>query len=82
MAKCRSCKKEIDWVEMESGKKMPVDAMPRPYWCPLPGETLVVKVVGKPAFVVTSPTDRPLVTVGVSHFATCPDADQHRKGGG
>ena len=79
MAKCRSCEALIDWVEMESGRKMPVDRMPRPYWAPLPGQTLVVKVVGKPAFVVVAPTDQPLIKVGVSHFATCPDSKTWRK---
>lgn len=84
MPKCRSCGAVIDWVELESGKKMPVDAQPRPTWCPLPGELVIVKVYGKPAFVVTVPTDEPLVKVGVSHYATCPDADEWRKkkGGG
>ena len=78
MPKCRSCGATIDWVEMNTGAKMPVDAQPRPTWCPLPGQTVIVKVYGKPAFVTKVPEDEPLVKVGVSHFATCPNADEHR----
>ena len=79
MAKCKGCGALIDWVEMDSGTPMPIDREPRPAWHPLPGEMVVVKVVGKPAFAIKVPTDVPLVRVGVSHFATCPKADTFRR---
>lgn len=79
MATCRSCGALIDWVEMESGNKMPVDREPRPSWCPLPGQTVVLKVHGRHSIVVRVPENAPLVRVGISHFATCPNADEHRK---
>jgi hypothetical protein len=28
MTQCKSCKEEIVWVDMPSGKKMPLDAQP------------------------------------------------------
>lgn len=63
-AKCSSCQADIIWIVTEMGKKMPVDA----------------KIVL--GFILV---DEPGVTRGltekvhVSHFATCPNADQHRK---
>ncbi len=80
MAKCSGCGALIDWVEMDSGKSMPVDREPRLTWSPMPpGETVVLKVYGKTAIVVKVLADIPLVRVGVSHFATCPKADEHRR---
>jgi hypothetical protein len=79
MATCKSCGALIDWVEMDTGSSMPIDREPRPTWCPLPGQLVVLKVYGKPAIVVQVPTDEPLAKVGVSHFATCPHADRHRR---
>ena len=83
MAKCRSCGALIDWVEMEGGKKMPVDREPREMWNPMPGAMMIVKIHGKYSFVMKCPDDPlvPLIRVGISHFATCPNADEHRKGG-
>jgi len=79
MAKCKSCDAEIAFVTMESGKKNPVD-LPNPAWWPMPGENVVVKLFDRPGLVVKVPTDRPLIEVFRTHFATCPDAALHRKG--
>lgn len=81
MSKCRSCEALIDWVDLEGGSKMPVNRERREAWNPYPGETLIVKVCGKNAVVIKAPDDPrvPLVRVGVSHFATCPNADEHRR---
>jgi len=69
---------------MESGKLNPVD-VPGAYWTPMPGENVVVKIHGRPGFVMKSPPPNeqgavPLIEVFRSHFATCPNAAAHRKG--
>lgn len=62
--RCRSCGAEIHWVRMMSGKKMPVDVR---------HQTVVVEHPTEPGLYITK--------VGyTSHFATCPNTDQHRKG--
>jgi hypothetical protein len=77
---CRSCGAEIWWAETVMGRRMPVDADPVP-----DGNVVVVREgvgqappvveVGHPATLM--PADRPRYQ---SHFATCPQASQHRKG--
>ena len=63
--KCRSCNAEIIWVTMESGKKVPVD-----------------KDSIKKRLVISDNEKLGAVRkVGVAHFETCPNADQHRKRG-
>jgi hypothetical protein len=80
MAKCKSCGAAIEFVKMSGSlKSMPVDRLPRPYWCPMPGDTVILKVVGKEAITVKVPTDRPLVEVMVPHWATCTNPSAHRK---
>lgn len=64
---CSSCSAPIKWVRTERGKHMPVDAKPT---------TLLVATGGH------GPQGTPNVTSRrgwVSHFATCPNADQHRR---
>ena len=85
MPKCKSCGAEIQFITMESGKKNPVN-IPGAYWGPMPGENVVVKIHGRPGFVMKSPgpTEKgaiPLIEVFTSHFATCPFAGQYRKKG-
>jgi len=82
MSKCRSCGAEIRWIELESGRKIPCNASPEPYWSPSPGETRVVvfaSTLKRPAFVVQIPDDRALVSILTPHWATCPQADEWRK---
>lgn len=81
MTRCRSCGKEIVWVITFSGKRMPVDA----------GAVSFIADSGKEIFVTSNGavvhgtrieggSGRPDVRTGyISHFATCPNADQHRK---
>lgn len=56
--RCSACHAEVYWVEMPSGRKMPVDCAgdveARPPTAEEPGQ-------------------------GISHFATCPFADQFRR---
>lgn len=74
MSRCRSCNAEIIWAITENGKKIPLDAEP------------VARPIG--LFAIDTSTDPPLAVSTASerrepeyrsHFATCPNADQHRR---
>jgi hypothetical protein len=74
---CRTCSMAIRWVKLPSGKLMPVDAEPDPRG------TVAIHSDGVRAAVLTKeeredlPPDTPLY---LSHFVTCPQAEQHRRG--
>lgn len=65
ISSCRSCGAPIVFAKTAAGRLMPIDAL---------------EVSG---FAVDVTTDPPTlieqVKVHQSHFATCPNADQHRK---
>lgn len=78
---CRSCGAKILWIRMVSGKWHPVNADPE-YALELPG-------IGRRFFVTedgkiirgeccTEHADG-AVRAYTSHFATCPNADKHRR---
>lgn len=85
-AHCSSCSAAIEWAVTEKGKRMPVDAEP------VEGGTILLQHfhVGEPPVAhVTTADERDELAVQarnrgdtlrlfVSHFATCPNADQHR----
>lgn len=79
MSACRSCGAAVTWCVTEAGKSMPVDA------APTPGGNLVIRRSG-PALVavVVSPllesNEERAEPHYTSHFATCPNADAHRRG--
>jgi hypothetical protein len=60
--RCRKCGAPIYWATTTTGKSTPLDARPVLGFRPVEGRPGVVE----PAKVLQS------------HFATCPDADQHR----
>jgi len=63
--KCRSCGKDIVWMKTTRGKNMPVD------------------MSEKVRLFLDFTKPRPLIfnsKTMISHFATCPDAEEHRKG--
>jgi len=64
MSSCKSCGARIIWAITRSGKRMPLDEMCTRVWI----------VEGRDGEIHTRPIDghKP-------HFATCPNADQHRK---
>ena len=65
-ARCRSCKAFIIWMKTAAGKNMPVDADSVPFKLGADGH----------------PVDPPKLfdpETMTSHFATCPNADTHRK---
>jgi hypothetical protein len=65
-ATCQSCGAEIVWAETEAGRKIPLDAVPE-----------------KRFVIADAPLSRARVAVMqptyVSHFATCPNAAEHRR---
>jgi len=67
IARCKSCGAEIIWIKTPQGKNHPVDAKPKKMWV---HEDHPVHYPWK------------LVDAHESHFATCPNADQHRKSKG
>jgi hypothetical protein len=69
LARCRSCNREIDWVKTRNGKNMPIDI----------GQRLGGNVVIGEDGVASVTTPHPDLMGYVSHFTTCPDADEHRR---
>lgn len=80
VAKCRSCGADIVWAYMmPGGKAAPIDAVSTPNGnVVLRNSRGVVGIVGH----VLAPGDHRSDTepTYTSHFATCPDADEWRKG--
>lgn len=88
MSTCRSCGAEVVWVETEAtaekpGRKMPLDADPDK-----PGKALRVaggNIVptgartGDGTPIARYIPSNPDVLACRSHFATCPNASQHRR---
>ena len=73
---CRSCGSAIVWVEMESGKKMPLDAEPVAFvGNVLTNDKATGRVLSKEQIAVLPPGSK----LYRSHFATCPNANKHRK---
>lgn len=78
MAKCRSCNARVEWAITENGKTMPIDPAPDPKGNLIKTGTMIQ---GKPeVHVINSRDERmPDERRFVSHFATCVNADQHRR---
>ena len=75
--KCRSCGEEIIWIKMKSGKAMPCDVKPIPYRETFSGGMKLVTPAGD---VISGNYDGTSDNFAyISHFATCPNADQHRR---
>lgn len=81
--KCRSCGAEIIWIKVASGKMMPCDAKPIRYQIEPNGSkrlTLVTPFGGTiHAYKAEEQGDVSKYYGYTSHFATCPNADQHRQ---
>lgn len=76
---CRSCGAPIRWVETENGRRMPID--PEPYTGESPAGLFVLRERERaPSLAIATP---PLAFPGEplfrSHFATCPNAKEHRR---
>ncbi len=65
------------WIKMQSGKAMPCDTKAIPYRKMFSGGMKLVTAEGE---VVQAAYDGDSDQYGyTSHFATCPNADQHRR---
>lgn len=65
-ARCRSCGARVFWITTAAGKKMPVDCAVEGGREPRPASSWPPPAV-------------PDSGLGASHFATCPNAAQHRR---
>jgi hypothetical protein len=75
---CRSCGAPIRWVVTTSGKRMPLDPAPHVNGNVVPLRDRLEKGRDPIAMVLPHPpTDQP---AWLSHFATCANATQHRRG--
>ena len=77
MSACRSCGAEIRWEVTSAGKRIPLDPRPSP-------KGNVYLEPGAPTVTVFGKlhADARSAMAGrlyLSHFATCPNADSHRR---
>ena len=78
---CRSCGKRIRFIRMKSGKSMPVDDAILNYKVDPKGKERIVTPGGDVVACVTGVSAGEATGFGyISHFATCPNANRHRKG--
>lgn len=70
--RCRTCKQRVRWARTERGNAIPLD--------PEPAANGSIRLDDGVAFVVPE-ADRAAFAgeLYLSHFATCPDAAQHRR---
>lgn len=77
MNTCRSCGAPIMWAATPKGRRMPMDPEPTPA-----GNRQLVDRAGlAPLSLAVDATTPPEVPRYTAHFATCPNAQAHRKGG-
>lgn len=84
MNTCSSCGASIKWIKTSSGKMMPVNAARVPFRRDPRGGSYVYNMTGElmKGFILQPPVDPDRTIYGyVSHFATCPYAQQHRNRG-
>lgn len=76
-SQCRSCGAAITWIELATGKRMPLDVMPNATL----GNVLVDET-GAGGRILTGEELETMrsarKSLHLSHFATCPNATQHR----
>lgn len=77
---CRNCGAEIGFIKTIAGKTMPVDTASRRFYRQEGGPELFVLVDGSTARGRSVEADIDGTEIGfISHFATCPNADDFRK---
>lgn len=85
MAECRSCGASIRWVETIKGKRIPLNRDPDPVLGNVRPVSVGVDHLRR-AHVLTNDEAAAARADGedlwTSHFATCPQASEHRKGSG
>lgn len=85
MSLCRSCRAPIVWALTENGRRIPLDRDPYEGGSPsglFSVREVVVEGSGRRSLlaIAATPDAFPGETLYRSHFATCPNAEQHRKG--
>lgn len=80
MTKCKSCGKPIIWVKTPSGRSMPCDPELVPY-CAVPkAKDKIVTPAGSVLSCEYKEDGQGATGLGyIPHWATCPNADAHRK---
>ena len=76
IVQCNSCRAEIIWIKTPAGKNMPVDATA--------SDSGTVEIVNYPDARIHNKYDAEVARIAgkklyTSHFATCPNARQHRR---
>lgn len=80
LGQCRSCGQRILFIQMKSGKSMPVNEAFVNYKLEPGGKERIVTPVGDVVACVSGVDASEADGYGyVSHFATCPHAKKHRK---
>lgn len=80
MSKCRSCGAEIIWIKMASGKSMPADPEQLTYWAKKGGSKKIITPNGEVVSCELEGDIQSATGIGyISHFSTCPNANQHRR---
>lgn len=81
MAKCKSCGAEIIWVKMRSGKSAPCNPEPIHYRKLVHGiENMLILVTPEGDVTPGQAWEDSDLFGYISHFATCPYANRHRRG--
>ena len=80
MSKCRSCGAEIIWIKTAGRKAMPCNPEQVAYWQEKKGSEKIVTPNGEVVSAELSGIPGKQTGIGyISHFATCPNADKHRR---
>lgn len=81
-SKCRACGAEIAWIKTTAGKNMPCDADMMMYWQKEKGSRRIVTPNGEVLACEYEGEHGKATGMGyVPHWATCPEADNFKKGG-
>lgn len=77
---CRACGAPIRFIKTVGGKTIPVNPEEVPYWQQAGGASKIVTPNGEVVSAVLEGDQQKATGIGyISHFATCPCADQFRK---
>ena len=80
LGKCKSCGQRIRFVRMRSGKSMPVNEQLVNYKLEDKGKDKIVTPKGDVVSCISGVDVSEADGYGyISHFATCPNAQKHRK---
>lgn len=80
ITQCRSCGADIIWIKLASGKNMPCDAEAISYKTAMPGVRGSLTLITPDGKIASGDFDPSSGKIGYqSHFATCPNANQHRR---